>query len=164
MSPNVISHLGLIQGIVNRMATCSFAFKAWAAALTAASYIFKGAVNNRPVLQCLIFTVILFTLWFLDSYYLWMERKFRALYDCIRTKEDTDFSMNTSMAIRTESGDMKSSCKYWNVVRSRTEWIFYTTLILVHAVYCLSVAGNSSEIKKEDETAHLQQIVIMHDK
>ena len=89
-------HLEFIQGIVNRLATDSFRLKGWTVVLISALIVLlvrEGRIELAPVA---LVPVVIF--WGLDGYFLWQERLFRALYDHVRQKEESeiDFSMDVS--------------------------------------------------------------------
>jgi hypothetical protein len=89
-----IEHLKMIQGVINRLATCSFQLKGWVVTLAAALQVFLKEANPAylfvPALPVIAF-------WFLDGWYLRQERLFRRLYDdvCRRKEGAVDFSMDT---------------------------------------------------------------------
>ena len=75
-SAAVMKYLDMYQGIINRMAGNSSDCKKWAVALVSAIFLLvadKGKVGFA-VTACI--PVILF--WFLDAYYLALEKQFRA--------------------------------------------------------------------------------------
>lgn len=88
-----ISHLNMIQSIITRMGNNSFALKGWAVGIMIAVYAFAGNSNVKAVIVTLMPLIVF---WFIDTYYLMLERKFRCLYDDVRIKDekDIDFSMN----------------------------------------------------------------------
>ena len=90
-------HLELIQGVVNRLAGNSFAMKGWAVALVTA--LIAIAVDRQDGRFAFAGLLPTFLLWFLDGYFLWQERLFRALYNAVRlgkrNKPDDFFSMDT---------------------------------------------------------------------
>ena len=83
------THLEIIQGVISRMGANSLQCKTWAMTIFAAlSVIILGSNNSWSILcasPCVIIILIVF--WWLDAWYLQMERLFRRLYDDIRTKE-----------------------------------------------------------------------------
>lgn len=93
MKENRICHLEMIQGIINRMANNSFKLKEWSVLVMIAVYSFASKNNNSAVIITLIPLIVF---WFLDTYYLMLERKFKLLYDNVRIKDpkDIDFNMN----------------------------------------------------------------------
>ncbi len=89
-----LKHLELIQGVVNRLADNSFRIKRWAVLLVSALLVLS-LQESRLAAHLAILPILLF--WGLDSYFLWQERLFRALYDHVRGLDETDidFSMAT---------------------------------------------------------------------
>ncbi len=99
MDAQTIKHLELIQGVVDRLANNSFAFKAWAIVLVSAVFAF-AADNGKPIfLPIALIPALAF--WGLDATYLRQERLFRAFYDAVRKNDesiaaDGPFSMDTA--------------------------------------------------------------------
>ena len=87
-----IQHLLMIQGVVSRMAQCSFFLKGWTVLLVSA-LLALPQVHYIFWLPALAVTV----LWGLDGYFLWQERLFRDLYNDVRElpEDRIDFSMRT---------------------------------------------------------------------
>lgn len=119
-------HLEMIQGVVNRMASHSFALKGWAVTLLAGIFALAGQDANKMYFLVAYLPIIVF--WGLDSYYLLQERLYRSLYDKVRhlSEEDVDFSMKASAK---EFADDKNT--FCNCFMSRTELGFYFPLALV---------------------------------
>ncbi len=84
----------MIQGIINRMASNSFALKGWSVTLVAG--IFALSSKDANEIYFLIAYIPIVTFWFLDAYYLLQERLFRTLYGKIRrlSEDEIDFDMN----------------------------------------------------------------------
>lgn len=125
---NKISHLQMIQSIINRMGKNSFSLKGWTIGIIVAVYAFVGKDYNKAVIVTLI---PLFTFWLLDSYYLMIERKYRRLYDDVRKKDNDkiDFNMNFNN-IMLEMREIKKF-EYMRNIFSKTEWTFYIECIIV---------------------------------
>ena len=75
---NKINHLNMIQDVINRMASNSFALKGWSVMLIAGIFVLSGKDNDKLYFLVSYIPVIVF--WGLDSYYLLQERLYRALY------------------------------------------------------------------------------------
>jgi hypothetical protein len=124
----------MIQGVVNRLAHCSFLIKGWSMTILAAVVIFlaRSEIDNPNILLAFLAPIIGF--WFLDAYYLWQERIFRAIYNEVRKWESTDFSMPVVEQMK------KPGCQYWAVLRSRTISGFYfievAFLVIVFFTLC----------------------------
>lgn len=119
-----VKHLEFIQAAINRMAGNSFLLKGWTVTLTGGLLALTFKQIDRHYLIISLAVLLLF--WFLDSYYLSRERRFIALYNAVRTKneEDTDFSMDTR-----SFGKM---CRWVHCAFSRTMLLFYGGLLAVH--------------------------------
>lgn len=90
-----IKHLEMIQAVITRMASNSFAIKGWAVTLVAALLGFCTQTTTPKLVFIAMVPAILF--WWLDGFYLMQERLYRNLYERIRTDAvAADFSMNAS--------------------------------------------------------------------
>lgn len=123
---NKTSHLQMIQDNITRMGQNSFQIKGWAVGIIIAIFSFAGNQND---IRSILFTVIpLIVLWFLDSYYLLLERKFRLLFDDMRNNnQDSKFNMNFN-SIKLKVGKYYK-ISYVRVLLSITEISFYATCI-----------------------------------
>lgn len=129
----IVKHLEMAQGVVNRLAGNSFSIKSWSMAVIGAALIFiaRADVANPNVLFALLLPVIGF--WYLDSYYLWQERLFRAVYNDIRAQSDTDFSMDPEKYMD------KPNCSRAAVFFSQTLRVFYLIEMFTIGVVILIV-------------------------
>lgn len=123
---NKITHLEMVQGIINRMANNSFMLKGWAVTLVAG--IFALASKDTDKLYFLIAYIPIVVFGGLDSYYLLQERLYRALYNKVRllNEKDIDFSMK---ATKEEFNSEKN--RFFSCLLSKTEIWFYLPLALV---------------------------------
>lgn len=123
-----ISHLQMIQSVIDRMGKNSFSLKGWSVGVMVAIYAFAGQNYNKAVIVTLIPLIIF---WILDSYYLMLERKYRRLYDEIRKKDNDkiDFDMNFNN-VSLKMNEIKKF-EYARNIFSKTEWPFYAVCILV---------------------------------
>jgi hypothetical protein len=121
-----INHLEMIQGIINRMASNSFALKGWAVTLIAGIFALAGKDADKMYFLVAYIPIIIF--WGLDSYYLLQERLYRALYDKVRLlpEEKIDFSMKVL-----SREFMDKSCSFLSCLFSKTEIWFYCPLAVV---------------------------------
>jgi hypothetical protein len=92
---NKRKHLEFLQGAINRMSGNLFLLKGWTITLIAALFALSAKDSNKAYVLVAYFPAIVF--WILDGYFLSQERCFRALYDHVRTLEESqiDFSMDT---------------------------------------------------------------------
>lgn len=103
-----LKHLEFIQNVVVRMNSNSFLIKGWV--ITLISALFALAAKDADKQYILISYIIIPAFWVLDSYFLAQERKYRELYDIVRTNNSShvDFSMDISNCNKPESS--WSSC------------------------------------------------------
>lgn len=122
---NKIKHLELIQSIILRMASNSFALKGWAVTLVAGIFALASKDNDKMYFLVAYIPNIIF--WGLDSYYLMLERKYRILYDVIRKQKDSEIDFNMDV----NSVELKNNNSYYNCLFSKSEILFYFPLALV---------------------------------
>ena len=96
MDDNKRKHLEFIQAAISRMAGHLFLLKGWTITLIAALFALSAKDANKAYVLIAYFPAVVF--WVLDGYFLSQERRFRALYDHVRTLDESkiDFSMNTA--------------------------------------------------------------------
>ena len=78
-SSAVQAHLTIMQGVINRMAENSRSCKVWCVTLVAATLVLVARTGEPQ--HALIALVPTALLWFLDAYYLGLERRFRNSYN-----------------------------------------------------------------------------------
>lgn len=96
MSTAKEKHLEFIQGVITRMAKCSFMIKGWAIAIATAGITLLSKQEIRFLYFFPVFILII-GLWALDGFFLSQERMYRALYNKVRKEDNTDFDMNASV-------------------------------------------------------------------
>lgn len=123
-------YLDMIQRVIDRMGNNSFLLKGWAILVIIAIFTLVGEHSENNIDCILVTNVPLIVFWFLDTYYLQLERKYRFLYDYVRLKKDKliDFDMNPNKVKLTIS-ESKKVC-YFNCLLSKTEVLFYITCII----------------------------------
>ena len=91
-----LKHLELIQAVISRMASNSFALKGWTVLIVSALFALSPGDSKKYYLYLAYLPALAF--WILDAYFLRQERLFRKLYDSVRLlpPEQIDFSMNTT--------------------------------------------------------------------
>lgn len=124
---NKRAHLNMIQGVITRMGTNSFALKGWSVGIMIAIYAFAGNNSHKAVIVTLVPLIIM---WLLDSYYLMLERKFRNLYDSVRQLKETDIDFNMNFnSTKINMIDVKKY-GYFNIVFSKTVLPFYLVCVI----------------------------------
>jgi len=125
---NKHKHLEFVQVAVNRMAGNLFLLKGWSISLIAALFALAAKDSNKFYILIAYFPLFIF--WSLDGYFLSQERKFRALYDYVRTLDESkiDFSMDTTPF----ASDPRNT--WMGALSSRTLVIYYAGLAVVMLV------------------------------
>ena len=80
-----IKHLEFIQGVVNWLTSDSFRIKGRTVVLVAAPIVVL--TRDGRIESASVGLVLVLIFWGLDGYFLWQERLFRALYDCVRARD-----------------------------------------------------------------------------
>ncbi len=83
---NKIKHLEFVQAIINKMSNHCFLLKVWCLTLLLVIFSLVQLQTYKSFFVVLIF-------YFLDTYFLYLEKLFRKLYDLVRTDKITNFSM-----------------------------------------------------------------------
>lgn len=120
-------HLELLQIIIQRIANNSFLLKGWTVTLIVA--IFTLASKDAIQIYFILAYIPVFAFWFLDAYYLQLERKYITLYDIVRQKKIVDFDLSISEL--TYKKIKKKTLKYINCLFSKSEWLFYIPIAVL---------------------------------
>jgi len=132
-SPEEIKHLEFLQAVITRMNNNSFQMKGWMVTIVSALLaVYAGTGNNSFVLVATVPTVIF---WFLDTYYLWQERKFRGVYNDVAGITNTN-----KIALFAMRPDLYTGGKYsyFNVFFSVTIlWVYLPVIGILKAIYFL---------------------------
>lgn len=75
----MMKEIEIIQGIINRMAYNSFLIKGWTMTLVVGILLLKG---NR--FHSFIAFIPILGFWYLDAYFIWVERLYRRLYNWVK--------------------------------------------------------------------------------
>ncbi len=127
MDEKKLKHLEFIQNIITRMNTNSFQIKGLAITIVSALLAVYASSKNIDFIALAIFPSIVF--WFLDTYYLWQERKFRGLYNDVAgvSKKPNEIKL-FEMRLDLYKGKKYS---YFNVFISKTIWTIYLPIIIL---------------------------------
>jgi hypothetical protein len=131
MTKNEILHkeIDLIQDCIKRMANNSFLIKGWMLSISGIilAIVFNKDTSNIYPATWIIGAVI-FCFWYLDAYFLRMERMYRYLYEWVIShrleSEDFMYDLNPN---RFKSKVTSS----FSVMFSETLWIFYFFPMLI---------------------------------
>lgn len=113
----VIKHLEIIQGVINRLANNSFLIKSWSMTIISVAILFISRNQNFSEYIILSFLIPVLGFWILDGYFLWQERIFRGIYNDVRKQESTNFEMTISHQMK--------KIKWVNSIFSKTLNVFY---------------------------------------
>lgn len=124
-------HLELVQNVITRMNSNSFAIKGWVITLVTAIYGLAISTSNKSILYLSIFVTL--TFWGLDGYYLYQERLYRKLYDYVRLEgTSTDFNLNASI--------YKGAGRTWfGSTFSITMLVLYLSILVVTVILIATV-------------------------
>lgn len=126
-SQAVQSHLGIMQSIIQRMATNSASCKAWCITLVSAILVIIAEKGKPNYAYIAIVPIILFLI--LDSYYLALEKAFRQSYNDFIVKLHNRTVVAKDLYVMSPQGNLlrmflKAYCSF-------SVWPFYIILIVV---------------------------------
>lgn len=126
-SQAVQAHLGIVQAVIQRMASNSASCKTWCITLVSAILVVV-ADKGKPeyVWLALIPTILFFGL---DAYYLALEKMFRLSYNNFIDKLHQGRVIGSDLYVVVPSGNMIRTM--WASILSFSIWPFYLTLILM---------------------------------
>ena len=123
-------HLEFIQNVITRMNSNSFQLKGLAVAIVTALLGIYATTANVVFVFLGIFPTLLF--WFLDSYYLLQERKFRGVYNDVTGLKKVIAVKLYEMPIQEYTRKIHKQYSYWNVFISPTIfWLYFPVIILL---------------------------------
>lgn len=123
-----IKFLEMIQNLITRMSTNSFMLKGWAVTLVAGTFALSNIESNNLLFLIAYVPIILF--WFLDSYYLQLERKYREFYNEIVEMEND--KVNFKIIVLQSKNESKTL--FYQCFLSCTEIGFYLPMALLIAI------------------------------
>jgi len=126
-SDYLFEELKLVQGVINRMGTNSFLVKGWAITLVVATLLLRGESY-----QYFIAFLPWFMFWYLDGYFLRLERLYRKLFNWLLENRlrsrDFLFDMNSKSLEKRFGKDV--GC-LWQIMLSKTLAVFYSLLFAI---------------------------------
>jgi hypothetical protein len=126
-SPSVQAHLGILQNVIERMATNSTSAKTWCITIVSA-IIVVIADKNKPN-YALIALIPTFLFGALDAYYLAMEKGFRSAYnEFVQKIHDGSLTTEDLFSVRPKG---KPSQLQLEALKSFSVWGFYSVLALL---------------------------------
>lgn len=126
-SPSVHSYLTILQSVVTRMATNSSSCKTWCVSLVSAIIVIVAEKTEPDYVWISLIPIVLFLL--LDSYYLAIERQFRAVYnDFIRKLHFSTATVEDVFFVAPRTGVTATSWAILCACGSIAIWPFYGLL------------------------------------
>ena len=132
MEDKKMKYLEFVQGIINRMAECSFKCKEICILVCSAILAIFASIESHPGFLLLICDLPIIVFWLLDSYYLWQERGFRNTYSqkaVLNGEQDFD---DFRIAPRFDENRFKDH--FGGVVFSKTILPLYLSLFLATTI------------------------------
>lgn len=118
------------------MSANSFMLKGWAVTLVAGIFALSSKDSNSMYVLLAYAPVILF--WFLDAYYLMIERQYKNLYDLSTDKA----AIEIDFKIKRPKASTKNKTCYLQCLFSITEFWFYLPMaILIAIIFILGQSG-----------------------
>lgn len=127
----MIAHLPLVQGVINRMGNNSFLIKGWTVTLVAAIFALAAAESNQKFIFIALFPSLVF--WYLDAYYLKQEKLYRELYNDIVA----DCSRVDAFTMKTEK--YETNCVL-RLMLTRSTGPFYMLLFSILVIVALKTS------------------------
>lgn len=121
-------HLEFIQNVITRMNTNSFQIKGLAITIVTALMVIYASTSKVIFIFLGIPPMLLF--WFLDSYYLQQERKFRGVYNDVTGLKDIIKVRPYEMPIQKYTKKIDKQFSYSNVFFSKTILWLYLSIII----------------------------------
>ena len=133
MADKIHVHLQMIQGVVTRLGHNSFLLKGWSVILVAALLAFAANTSEKFILMVTFVPIVAF--WGLDGYYLWQERRYRALYNHVTQHghQDLEYSLEPDTSPKAEKE------RWLCAVFSRTLIAFYGTTLATVGIILLVI-------------------------
>ena len=139
MADQIHVHLQMIQGVVTRLGHNSFLLKGWSVIIVAALLALAANTSEKLILMVTFVPIVAF--WGLDGYYLWQERKYRALFNHVRQHGHEDMQYNLEPDTSPEAEKEHWLC----AVFSRTLSAFYGTTLATVGIILLVICLRGTE-------------------
>jgi len=127
---DVVLHLQMIQRVIERMADNAFKAKQWALLTMAATFtvfeLLDPSIPIEDVDSVVKLSLALFCVWLgfylIDTYFLYLERQYRAKFNAVRQQDETDFDMTYEHSWQ----------RFFGALYSIPNLGFYCLLILIY--------------------------------
>ncbi len=129
-SPSVQAHLGILQGVIQRMAANCSACKAWCITVVSAVLVLVADKGKPEFAYIALIPTLLFLA--LDAYYLGLEKGFLKTYNEFVEKLHAGNAIPADLFAVLPSGNQSS--QQIKALLSFSVWGFYSTLFILVAV------------------------------
>ena len=136
--------IDLIQSCINRMAQNSFAIKGWLVTLVTVILALLPEMVDVRILSCVVFAATV-CFWYLDAYYLKMERLYRWKYEWVianRNKSNEFFydlnPMQANMWLPNKDGNNKKAPRVLRVMFTPSLVPLYAIVIVTCSIFLVS--------------------------
>jgi len=126
-SPSIQTHLGILQNVIQRMASNSSSSKAWCVTLVSAVLVIVADKGKPDYAFIAMLPTFVFAA--LDAYYLALEKAFRNSYNDFITKLHSKTLTKTDLYSVAPKGNL--SHLQWQSIRSFSVWGFYGALAVL---------------------------------
>ncbi|TVO94045.1 hypothetical protein [Shewanella algae] len=124
---SIQTHLGILQNVIQRMASNSSACKAWCVTLVSAVLVIVADKGKPDYAYIALLPTIVFTT--LDAYYLALEKAFRNAYNDFISKLHKKSLMEEDLYSVIPKGDMSNL--QLQSLKSFSVWGFYLSLAVL---------------------------------
>lgn len=126
-SPSIQTHLGIMQNVIQRMATNSSSSKAWCITLVSAILVIVADKGKPEYAWIAMLPTFVFAA--LDAYYLALEKAFRNSYNDFISKLHTKSLTADDLYSVIPIGNL--SHMQWESIKSFSVWGFYLSLAIL---------------------------------
>jgi len=126
-SPSIQTHLGILQNVIQRMASNSSASKAWCVTLVSAVLVIVADKGKPDYAFIAMLPTFVFAA--LDAYYLALEKAFRNSYNDFVSKLHNKLLTVTDLYSVNPKGNL--SRLQWKSLKSFSVWGFYSSLAVL---------------------------------
>ena len=129
-SPSLQTHLSIMQGVIQRMASNSTSCKAWCVTLVSAVLVIVADKGKPDYAWIALLPTVVFAA--LDAYYLALEKGFRNSYNVFIRKLHTKQLTTEDLYSVSPAGNL--SKLQLEALKSFSVWGFYVSLIVLIAI------------------------------
>lgn len=127
VSPSVQTHLGILQGVIQRMAADSSSCKAWCITIVSAILVVVADKSKPDYALLALIPNLLFLA--LDAYYLAMEKGFRNAYNAfVKKVHNGELEAEDLYSVQPIGGGSRLQL---DALKSFSVWGFYVVLMLL---------------------------------